>query len=76
MNAQMRILITNRNMASEVVVLKIGGSFLLKDNQPDVLELRQMAQVVRELLAASPRRRLVVVVGGGARRDCRNVFAL
>jgi hypothetical protein len=56
-----------RKMATDnnVVVLKIGGSFLLKDNQPDVLELRQMAHVVRDLLNASAQRRIVVVVGGG-----------
>jgi uridylate kinase len=50
---------------NNVVVLKIGGSFLLKDNQPDVLELRQMAQVVADLLKASPQRRIIVIVGGG-----------
>lgn len=41
---------------SNTVVLKIGGSFLLKDDKPDVDELRQMAIVVKELLESDEKR--------------------
>jgi uridylate kinase len=50
---------------SGVFVLKIGGSFLLKDDKPDVTSLREMAEVVRDILASSAARKVIVVVGGG-----------
>ena len=49
------------------IVLKIGGSFLLnkETNEPEVSSLREMAEVVRDLLAANVARRVAVIVGGG-----------
>jgi uridylate kinase len=60
---------------SNIVVLKIGGSFLIKpgSSEPDVVELRQMASVVGELLASDAARRLVIIVGGGV--SARNYIA-
>ena len=47
-------------------MLKIGGSFLLKNDKPDVSSLREMAQCVKEVLKLpGGERRVVVVVGGG-----------
>lgn len=34
----------------KVTVLKIGGSFLLKEGKPDVSSLKEMAEVVQEIL--------------------------
>jgi len=47
-----------------LVVLKIGGSFLLKDTgAPDVTEIKEMAETVRELVKNNFK--VIVVVGGG-----------
>jgi uridylate kinase len=40
---------------SKVTVLKIGGSFLLKEGKPDVSSLQEMAEVVLEILKEDQR---------------------
>lgn len=65
-----------RPLNSKTIVLKIGGSFLLTEDGPDVALLKEMADTVRELIAQDLRfvlgdteilirTRVVVVVGGG-----------
>ena len=58
-------------MSSKVLVLKIGGSFLLKDGVPQVDSLRDMATTVRSIV--DKHYRVVVIVGGGvSARNCKD----
>jgi uridylate kinase len=47
----------------KVVVVKIGGSFLLGDGKPNIAVLRDIAETIREMVATGYR--VVAVVGGG-----------
>src|SRR5262245_26818717 len=59
-------------MASEkVIVVKVGGSFLLADGNPDSEILKEMASLVLDLVAQQFR--VVVIVGGGI--PARNYIA-
>jgi len=49
---------------NNLVVLKIGGSFLLRDSGPDLTEVREMAETARELVLIH-KFRVIIVVGGG-----------
>jgi uridylate kinase len=48
----------------KLVVLKIGGSFLMNADGPDLSEVKEMAETVRELVEVH-KYRVIVVVGGG-----------
>ena len=47
----------------KVVVVKIGGSFLLSNGSPNIAVLREIADTIREMVDMGYR--VVAVVGGG-----------
>lgn len=51
------------NNKVRVVVVKIGGSFLLGDGTPNIAVLREIADTIREMVGMGYR--VVAVVGGG-----------
>jgi len=48
---------------TKTIVLKLGGSFLLADGQPNLASLKEMAEAVRSIVSAG--NRVVTIVGGG-----------